>query len=117
VNGYVAFDYPAPATTAGRRDVSCTPAQALHLMNDEFIKDSAEAWTRNLLAGGTGRSRERIETIFRQAFCRFPDEWEISACLTFVDEQRSRYAEDAEFHTWADLCHVIYNANEFITVR
>ncbi len=46
----VAFDMPLPLVTAGRRDVSNVPAQALILMNDPFVAQQARRWAERVLA-------------------------------------------------------------------
>ncbi len=49
---FLAFDYPATATTAGRRGTSNVPAQALALLNNPFIVQQAEAWAMRLTPTG-----------------------------------------------------------------
>ncbi|MCA9118359.1 MAG: DUF1553 domain-containing protein, partial [Planctomycetaceae bacterium] len=41
---FLAFDYPTPLTSMGRRSVSNVPAQALTLMNSEFVIQQARLW-------------------------------------------------------------------------
>ena len=54
----VAFDMPPPLVTAGRRDVSNVPAQALILMNDPFVVQQARRWAARVLAS-RGPRREQ----------------------------------------------------------
>ena len=47
---FVAFDYPTPFTTIGRRTVSNVPAQALAMLNNPFVLQQAELWAKRVLA-------------------------------------------------------------------
>src|SRR5207248_11571572 len=47
---FVAFDYPTPFTTIGRRTVSNVPAQALAMLNHPFVIKPAELWAKRGLA-------------------------------------------------------------------
>ena len=39
---FLAFDYPIPFTTIGRRGASNVPAQALTMMNNPFVVEQAQ---------------------------------------------------------------------------
>src|SRR6476620_9975443 len=43
---FLAFDYPIPFSTMGRRSVSNVPAQALAMMNNPFIAQQADLWAQ-----------------------------------------------------------------------
>ena len=47
---FLAFDFPVPFSTMGRRNVSNVPAQALTLMNDPFVIGQARLWADRVLA-------------------------------------------------------------------
>src|SRR5262249_1976573 len=69
---FLAFDYPTPFTTIGRRSVSNVPAQALTLLNNPFVVQQAERWARRVLAEpGAGRA-ERLTRLYVAAFGRPP---------------------------------------------
>ena len=55
---FLAFDYPATATTAGRRGTSNVPAQALALLNNPFIVQQAEAWAKRLTPTGEDSAQQ-----------------------------------------------------------
>ena len=46
---FLAFDFPVPFSTMGRRNVSNVPAQALTLMNDPFVVQQARLWADRVL--------------------------------------------------------------------
>jgi hypothetical protein len=116
---FLAFDYPLPVSTIGRRSVSTVASQALIMMNNEFVSKQAELWGRRAIAEGTD-SRKRIEKMFVTAFARPAEEAEINQALVFLEEQRSRYGAGHRIddpRVWADLAHVLFNSTEFIFVR
>ncbi len=47
---FLAFDYPTPFTTIGRRSVSNVPAQALVMMNSPLVWEQAAVWAKRVLA-------------------------------------------------------------------
>ena len=115
---FLAFDYPPPISTIGRRGASTVPSQALIMMNNEFIGREAEAWAKRLTVEPTSR-RQRIEAMFETAFGRPPDTEEIRETEAFLDGQKAEYTTfgDGDPRIWADLAHVLFNSTEFIFVR
>jgi hypothetical protein len=105
---FLAFDFPAPASTMGRRNVSNVPAQALTLLNDPFVVEQAHRWADRLLAEGPRAPENRIHTMYLAAFGRPPTEAERAEALAFVAGR----ADDPR--AWADLGHVLFNVKEFI---
>ncbi len=115
---FLAFDYPPPISTIGRRGASTVPSQALMMMNNEFIGREAEAWAKRLTEEPAGR-RQRIEAMFETAFGRPPNAEEIREAEAFLDGQQAEYTTfgDGDPRIWADLAHVLFNSTEFIFVR
>jgi cytochrome c553 len=101
----LAFDFPAPASTMGRRTTSNVPAQALALLNDPFVVEEARRWARRSLAGELSPAA-RVRALYLAAFTREPSAAESDAALAFLG---ARPDEEA----WADLCHVLLNVKEF----
>jgi Protein of unknown function (DUF1553) len=73
-----AFNLPGGKVAQGRRDVTEVPAQALAMLNDPFVLDQAEVWSRHLVMRGNETVSERIAAMFRVALGReaTPDEQE-----------------------------------------
>jgi hypothetical protein len=101
----LAFDYPLPTSTMGRRLVSTVPAQALTLMNNEFVTSQAQKWAARLEATYSD-PRERLDAMYLEAFARAPEAAE-----------RDRIAAFLAQNTWRDLAHVLFNAKEFLFLR
>jgi hypothetical protein len=107
---FTAFDYPTPFTTIGRRIVSNVPAQALAMLNNPFVIQQADLWSKRTLAG-PGAPQERIRGMYLTAFGRSPTDAEIALALDFLHEGGNQQKN------WADLAHVLFNAKEFIFVE
>ncbi len=106
----LAFDYPPPATSMGRRNVSNVPAQALTLLNDPFVLGQAHRWAEAVLAAPGLTPEARVDRMYRTAFGRPPTEVERSEALDFLGVE----ARSAEVSPWADLAHVFINSKEFL---
>lgn len=102
----LAFDFPIPFSTVGRRQVSNVPAQALILMNDPFVHEMANAWGKKLAGSGD----DGIRTIYLAALTRPATDEEVKACRDFLGESPGE-------KQWAELAHAVFNAKEFVFQR
>jgi hypothetical protein len=116
---FLAFDYPTPLSTMGRRSVSNVPAQALALMNNPFVVQQAEQWARQTLtdAGEAATCAAVVERLYQTAFTRPPTASELAAALLFVKARADAPAGRPGVRRWADLCHVLLNLKEFVFVE
>lgn len=113
----LAFDFPQPSTTIGRRNVSNVPAQALALLNNPLVVQQAERWARHALADDAASDEERISGLYWVAYGRAPGSDELASAAAFVTRQSTRYSTSETWRAWSDLCHVLLNVKEFIFVR
>jgi hypothetical protein len=125
-----------------RRSESIAPQQALAMANSTLtlaqarilakkIKDS-----RSTEPGDAASPRRFIDIAFHRILCREPTEEESKSCLEFLDDQNSALADpksltaftsgpaatvppstDAVQRAYENLVHVLFNHNDFITVR
>ncbi len=114
---FTAFDYPTPFTTIGRRTVSNVPAQALVMLNNPFVIQQAELWSKRVLAVPSLTPDERVTGMYQSAFGRPPAKDELATATAFVAEQATEYGKPDHPKAWADLAHVLLNAKEFIFVE
>lgn len=111
------FDTPQPATAVARRSRSNVPAQALILLNSEFVHDQSAVWARRLIA--TVPPGDILDSAWREAFARKPDASEIQALeawLTAVGAEQNLAPESALKNELIlkDLCHSLLNKKELI---
>ena len=119
----VMFDAPDSARTVGGRESTNVPGQSLLMLNNPFVHDQAKAWSRRSIASSQGMSLDRrLSRLVYEAFGREPAAAELDALMAFLESQADAYKlEDAKLATdprlWADICHVLFNAKEFLYVR
>jgi hypothetical protein len=114
----VAFDYPTPFSTVGRRNASNVPAQSLALMNDPFVHAQAALWAQRLLRSlPEAGDADRIAWLFESAFARLPEPRESAACSEALAEFRSLAQARPPVEIWSDLAHSLLTASEFIHIR
>jgi hypothetical protein len=114
---FLAFDYPIPFSTMGKRSVSNVPAQALILLNNPFVVQQAELWAKRALAEPNLTVPQRVTRLYLSAFARPPDEQELADALAFLEEQGRLRGGPGHPQAWADLCHVLFNVKEFIFIN
>jgi len=110
----LAFDYPQPFSTVGRRGTTNVPAQALALLNNPFIHAQARQWAERLLAEEPDATA-RLTRMYLQAFARQPTAVELQSGLAFVSAERETGVDEAA--AWAEFGHVLFNVKEFIFLR
>ncbi|HZN69331.1 MAG TPA: DUF1553 domain-containing protein, partial [Tepidisphaeraceae bacterium] len=115
----LAFDYPVPFNTIGRRSVSNVPAQALILMNDPFVVEQARRWAERELADPGLSPRQRVERMYLRAFSRPPTAEEVEEALAFLHQQGDAMGLSTDtrlndVRVWSDFAHVLFNVKEFI---
>jgi hypothetical protein len=89
----------------------------LTLLNNPFVIQQAERWSKRALAEPGRTPKERVTGMYMTAFGRPPTETEVADALTFLDEQAKEYGKADDPRAWADLCHVLFNVKEFIFVN
>lgn len=116
------FDAPEPSRTQGDRETSSVPGQSLLMLNSALVHEQASAWAAKDLKLRKGYSTEqRIEHLFVAALGRKPTTKEVQALVEFHDDQADAYAlppaaRGSDPRLWADLCHVLINAKEFLYI-
>ncbi len=124
----MAFDYPTPFTTIGRRSVSNVPAQALSLMNNPLVAQESARWAEHLLRQCDMNDDQRVTRMIASAFCRQPSAVELATAREFLSSQRGAATDStsavdansapsaAELFAWTSLAHALWNAKEFVFV-
>ncbi|HET6425672.1 MAG TPA: PSD1 and planctomycete cytochrome C domain-containing protein [Planctomycetaceae bacterium] len=114
---FLAFDFPTPFTTMGKRSSSNVPAQALALMNNPLVVQETTRWA-DTVRTATPDAAGRIARLYRDAFSRTPTDAEQQAALTFLADQAREYGTTTDDpRAWNDLAHVLVNVKEFVFVE
>lgn len=112
------FGLPTPDSPRGKRVVTNVPAQALTMMNSDFVRDQAGDWAELILSGDSLSSNEsRIRHMYEAAYGRRPSVEETKAALDFLDDKQAPPNALQNTQRWSSLCHVLFNGTEFIYVR
>ena len=126
-----AFDFPDMHESCGCRTKTTIAPQALMLLNNQVIIEAArQLATRCRDEATSADPAERIRHAWQITFGRPASDHEVDAALKFVADQHqlivnreSSYPEipktysDPENEAFADLCHALLNANEFLFVE
>jgi len=102
--------------------VTNVPAQALALLNDPFVVEQSAFWADRLIAAGAKDLGARLDTMFRVALGRLPNEAERARFTGLVKELASLHKVESEKvlasrNVWKDVAQVVFNLKEFIYLR
>ncbi|HAC89210.1 MAG TPA: hypothetical protein DCF63_01060 [Planctomycetaceae bacterium] len=118
----IAFDFPMPSSTTGRRNDSNVPAQALGLLNDPLMDLMSQRWAQQ--TDQWSSPHRRIELMFQTALGRSPTDTDSLRCMEFVTSYSQDTNESSEpsknstdLTAWQDLAHLLLNAKEFWFLR
>ncbi len=100
------FDLPEQNITAGARNVSTVPTQALMLLNDPFVLRQAELFADRVKKEAGGDPARQIDLAYRIALTRPPTDTELKVAL-----------ESIKTRSLVDLTDVLFNLNEFAYIR
>jgi hypothetical protein len=98
---FLAFDYPLPISTFGARGSSTVPAQALLMMNNEFVLLQAQRW-----AESAATQQDRLTWLYETAFAR-----------EVLPQERALAEVYLKTHDWTSFCLVLLNTAEFLYVQ
>ena len=88
-----AFDAPRREECTAQRPRSNTPLASLTLLNDPTFVEAARAFAARILDGASG-DRARLDTAFRLAVSRSPDDFERKLVMQLLAESREQFRAD-----------------------
>ena len=100
------FDHPDMNLSAGTRNVSTVPTQALTLLNNPFVVRQAELLAERIAKEAPGDLAKQIDLGYQYGLARTPTELERSLALATV-----------KAGSLVDFTHVLFNMNEFLYMR
>ena len=113
------FDFPDPTMPTGSRNATVVAPQALLMMNDELVMESADRFAE-LILKASDSNMHRVEIAYEMAVGRAPSADETQLASQFVAKRlRDVHGDqrDAEVQAWSLLCQSLMASNEFIYVR
>ena len=130
---FEAFDMPDTNETCSRRTQTVTPSQSLELLNNELVVDWAKAFAGRVLNDGGMTQEAQVDRAYKLAYSRTPSDEERTLALAFLRKQGHILAEQAKHNqklivpqnlpagvipvhaaALVDLCHMLFNSNEFL---
>jgi hypothetical protein len=103
---FQAFDLPEQNVTAGARNVSTVPTQALMMLNDAFVLRQAQVFADRVRKEVGDDPARQIALAYQIALTRPPSQTELAVALDVTTKQ-----------SLVDLTHVLLNVNEFVYIR
>lgn len=120
-----------------RRNVTIVPQQALALSNDLVVREQSRSYAAQLTdeLSSQPHSRMFIDEAFKRILCRKPSNLEMEYCQNFLIEQArliesgkltypdqapdslKAAANDSVLRARQSLVHVLFNHNDFVTIR
>lgn len=119
------FDFPDPTMPTGDRGQTVVAPQALLLLNDSLIMESADALAERICVDYS-QTPERCEWLYRLVLGRAPDAGEINRADDFIARMSVRLAAPAptapslqlaQRQAWSLLCQALIASNEFIEIE
>lgn len=114
------FDAPTTTDVCNLRTESVVPTQALLLMNDDFVNDQAGRLAARVKKEAGADVEKQAERALWLARSRRPASERVADAVAFIKKQTQAYsaegrdAEKGATEALIDLCHVLFNCNEFI---
>jgi len=107
------FDVADTDQSCPERFITTQPAQALALLNGEFINKQARLFAERLVKDAGDRLEDQIRRGLHLALGREPEEREVLLHASFTNRLQAEQGVSAE-DALVDFCLVAYNLNEFI---
>jgi hypothetical protein len=117
----------AAVTECYERKASIIPQQALALANSELVIDCARRLTRRISQQSFAEERAFAAAAFEQVLARPATSAELDECVKFLAERATVYqsapvpagspAIDPTLRARENLIHVLFNHNDFVTIR
>ena len=103
------FDTPSVLTTCPQRATSNVPLQSLALLNSDWIRFRAVAFSQQV-CDASKDDDGRIALAFRAIGSGASDEIRLAA-RSFLMSQRTIRGENGEAEVWADFCQMLLASN------
>lgn len=106
------FDAPDNFNSTSQRNRTTTPTQSLLMINGGWALKRAMQFAKRISEKKSLQNKsvqKKIESAYRLAFCRPPNDGELASGVAFLGEAPAQ-------SELVDFCHVLLNSNEFLYV-
>jgi hypothetical protein len=126
------FDAPTATQSCERRMTTTVATQALQLMNDDFSNDQAGYMAERIIREVGDVADKQVDRAYWLAFSRAPTDEERDRAVEFINQRTNAVSNETQgknvarsnkspgqikVQSLADLCHVLFNSNEFVYVN
>ncbi len=112
----VLFDFPDSTTSTGKRGETYIAPQALYLMNKDFFRQQALAFTQRLLGAPDLTTQARIEQGILRAWGRPASLTETAQLSAFLAGYPNQKGEDGVPASWLALGRLLLESNNFFYI-
>ena len=109
-----AFDAGSGLKSIAVRNTTTTPTQSLLLINGKYALARADHLANRLLAASFKDTASLITFVVRLTWGRDPHPAEATRCAHFLGATMEDSPEKLSRSLLTDLCHILFNANEFL---
>lgn len=118
------FDQPIVARNCTVRRPAPVVTQSLTLLHDDLVLEQANHFAERVASvTRDGSADQQVTVAFRLAFGRTPDDTDVANATRFLQQHIERYRSqratqaEAEKKALMHLCHMLFNASEFLYVE
>jgi hypothetical protein len=108
---FALFDAPDRNETCSRRHITTTAPQALALLNDPVVIGFANDFANRVIREAGTDPSDIIKRAYILALGRTPTSTELDTVIAFLKKHQGTHAQAI-----ADLCHALFNLNEFLYI-
>jgi hypothetical protein len=114
------FDGADTNASTAARTTTTTPLQALYLMNNPFVHETARKFAARMLAERPDDGK-RVERAYVLLFGRPPSAGEAAAARDYLKQARAKLgkvpAKERDAKAWESLARALFMCNEFVYVN
>ena len=112
---FEAFDMPDTHESCARRNTTVTPAQSLELLNNKLVTGWANELAERVSNDKGVTTEAKIDRAWKMTLARTPNVEERNSAVQFLAKQTKLLNNDKA--AFADLCHMLFNSNEFVYIN
>lgn len=112
---FEAFDMPDTHESCARRNTTVTPAQSLELLNNKLVTGWANELAERVSNDEGVTTEAKIDRAWKMTLARTPNVEERNSAVQFLAKQTKLLNNDKA--AFADLCHMLFNSNEFVYIN